>query len=152
MDTKQNPAPLAGGNRAKSLVERSSKFYRITPSDWIKEDRQWFQRHRRRIHRLRPVFEGELEELGFPPCVATYAVIRKLQSDIRVRLFCALPNGIGVSKAGQDELWCHALFDLLNNSISRQHGFSEALGYCEINVDCIEQHRQLLEKAQGIKQ
>lgn len=75
---------------------------------WQLDDAAWFERHRRRTHRIRPAFPGEVE--GEPPAGRIWLkVVRQLRPGIRLRctVFCnphaPLPN---------DEAVAHGLFDV----------------------------------------
>jgi hypothetical protein len=89
-------------------------------------DRDWFEKHKKRSHRIRPVLPGELEQLDrFPAehmsvlrglaregklnfCV----VVRQLEPGVRMRVL----SGWKSPNVPDDEYFAHALFDFILES------------------------------------
>lgn len=97
---------------------------RITPPQninpaWIKGDRRWFVKHKRRSHRVRPLAAGEVVELtdpgkSMPPLKdgwKRYVIVRQVKPGVRVR--------VPVDVTGQmlhqlqSEEYLRALFDIV---------------------------------------
>ena len=83
---------------------------------WVRADRRWFRKHRKRSHRLRKAFPGEIAELyGEEIPNSDWIIVRQLEPGIRKRLamWFEKPPPLGIIDSPAMEHYLHAGFDLL---------------------------------------
>jgi hypothetical protein len=98
-------------NRLKSFHAISAYFAPDTPTPWSENDREWFEAHPDRSHRLRRAYLDE-----FPEKVE-HAVVRQLAPGQRVRVGLTVPPLLPQDEAPEAAAW--AIFDVVAESTQK---------------------------------
>ena len=115
------------GKRA-GLPEGSPSAVRIADNPWKSNDRDWFEAHPDRSHRLRRLFPGEPYYRGneppvVPPGHEMQVLIRQVRPGVRVRGTFARNLKVDIPDI---EAILHALFDVVSESHDRNTPISVA--------------------------
>jgi hypothetical protein len=98
-------------SRLKSFCAISAYVALDTPTSWSEDDRQWFEAHPDRSHRLRRAYPEE-----FPEKVE-HAVVRQLAPGRRVRAGLTVPPRLPQDEAPEAAAW--AIFDVVAERIQK---------------------------------
>jgi len=78
---------------------------------WTVDDRDWFKQHRKRSHRMRAPFPGELDGVEIPAGRKVIMLVRQVEPGRRMRVAFD-PDAVLLPGSPRDEAFAHALFEV----------------------------------------